>query len=54
MNLQNSYICINYLHALEVACHNCGDKHRNDCPIWMAKIQINSTKSLFIEFYKNL
>ncbi|HLB71154.1 MAG: hypothetical protein OIN88_04775 [Candidatus Methanoperedens sp.] len=43
---------IDFLRAVEGACLNCGDKHRHDCPVGMAKAQINSTSDLLTEFYK--
>ncbi len=44
---------IDYLVALETACLNCGDKHRPDCPVGMAKAQIKSTCDVLTEFYKD-
>ncbi len=44
---------IDYSRALETACLKCGDKHRPDCPVGMAKAQINCTNDLLIEFYKH-
>jgi hypothetical protein len=44
---------IDFLRAIEKACLKCGDKHRADCPVGMAKVQINCTNDLLEEFYKN-
>lgn len=44
---------IDYLRALETACLKCGDKHRADCPVGMAKAQINCTNDVITEFYKH-
>jgi len=43
---------IDYLRALEKGCLQCGDKHQSDCPVGMAKAQINCTNDLLTEFYK--
>ncbi len=43
---------IDYLRALDSACLKCGDKHQPDCPVGMAKAQINDTNDLLTEFYK--
>ena len=43
---------IDFLRALEKACLNCGDKHQQNCPVGLAKAQINSTNELLTEFYK--
>ncbi len=44
---------IDFLRALNVACLKCGDKHQANCPVGLAKAQINSTDDLLTEFYKN-
>ncbi|MDP2768065.1 MAG: hypothetical protein Q8O41_11580 [Candidatus Methanoperedens sp.] len=44
---------IDYLRALETACLKCGEKHIPDCPVGLAKAQINSTNDLLTEFYKH-
>jgi hypothetical protein len=43
---------IDYLRALEKGCLQCGDNHQPDCPVGMAKAQINCTNDLLTEFYK--
>lgn len=43
---------IDYMRALENACLNCGDKHQDNCPVGMAKTQINSMNDMLVEFYK--
>jgi len=43
---------IDFSRALEKACLKCGDKHQADCPVGLAKAQINSTNDLLTEFYK--
>lgn len=43
---------IDFSRALQNACLNCGDKHKLDCPVGLAKAQIESTNDLLIEFYR--
>jgi hypothetical protein len=43
---------IDYLRAMEKGCLNCGDNHKPDCPVGMAKAKINCTNDLLTEFYK--
>lgn len=44
---------IDYLRAIEKGCLNCGDRHKPDCPVGMAKAKINCTRDLLIEFYNH-
>ncbi|MDP3105549.1 MAG: hypothetical protein Q8M95_13195 [Candidatus Methanoperedens sp.] len=43
---------IDYTRAIQNACLNCGDKHKLDCPVGLAKAQIESTNDLLVEFYR--
>jgi len=43
---------IDFSRAIQNACLNCGDRHKLDCPVGLAKAQIKSENDLLIEFYR--
>ncbi|MDJ1420809.1 MAG: hypothetical protein M5U10_02720 [Candidatus Methanoperedens sp.] len=53
MNEQIPLYRIDFSRAIQTACLNCGDRHRSNCPVGLAKAQIKSTDDLLAEFYKN-
>ncbi len=52
-NLSYKSYKIDFSRAIGMACLNCGDKHQSNCPVGLAKAQINSTNDLLTEFYKH-